>query len=213
MKIKRNIAICMIFSLLGMVPFNVPAETAYYALHDVILDRGSRIDGFIEWTYTPGDFENGSSQFVYLDIPNSVHNQDDLISVIEPSQIEITFDGNVHDDGVDIKIVLLQPLTPFTSSVINTNHAASKYSIGGNGFYDGFFLGGSVVPTNLTLSITSNTPTSASIAWAPDMPGVTVLQETPNLSSNWTDSASGGINPADVTITNNNVMFYRVVTP
>ena len=148
---KKKFMIGMISGLLGMIAFNVHAETAYYALDDVILDRGSRIDGFIIWTYTPGDFENGASQFIYLDIPNSVHNQDDLISIIEPSQIEITFDGNVHDDGVDIKMVLLQPLAPLTSSVINTNHAESKYSIGGNGLYDGFFLGGSVVPTNLTV--------------------------------------------------------------
>jgi hypothetical protein len=208
----KMIMISMISSLLGMAAFNVQAETAYYALHNVILDRGSRIDGFITWTYTAGDFANGTSQFVYLDIPNSVHNQDDLITVVEPSQIEITFDGNAHDDGVDIKMVLLQPLTAFTSSVINTNHAESKYSIGGNSSYDGYFLGGSVVPTNLTLSITEDAAGSASIAWAPDMPGVAVLQETLTLSSNWVDSAGGSTNPVVVPVTTN-AMFYRVVTP
>jgi hypothetical protein len=202
----------MISSLLGMVASEVHAETAYYALHNVILDRGSRIDGFISWTYTTNDFENGTNQFIYLDIPNSEHNQDNLISIIEPSQIEITFDGNVHGDGVDIKLVLLQPLEPLTSSVINTNHTASKYSIGGDGSYDGFFVGGSVVPTNLTLSITEDAAGSASIAWAPDMPGVAVLQETLTLSSNWVDSAGGSTNPVVVPLTSP-AMFYRVVTP
>jgi len=208
----QSILRCMAAFAIGMTVINARAETVYYALHDVILDRGSRIDGFIIWTYTPGDFENGTSDFIYLDIPISVHDQDDLISTIEPSQIEITFDGNVHDDGVDIKMVLIPPLTPTTSSVINTNHTESKYSIGGNGFYDGFFVSGSVVPTNLSLNITNDAPGFLFIAWAPDMPGVAILQETSNLSSNWTDSASGDQNPVAVPITTN-ALFYRVATP
>jgi hypothetical protein len=212
MKTKTPILLCMISGLLGIPVIKAQAETVYYALHNVLLDSDSRIDGFISWTYTAGNFENGTNEFLYLDIPNSVHNQDDLISTIEPSQIEITFDGNVHDDGVDIKMVLLQPLTPFTSSVINTSTNESKYSIGGNGFYEGFFLGGSIVPTNLTLNISEDTPGFVSIAWAPDMPGVAVLQETVNLSSNWVDSASGDSNPVAVPITTNS-MFYRVGIP
>ena len=201
----------MVSCLLGMALLNADAETVYYGLDRVILDDGTRISGVISWNYSPNDFENGIGQFIYLDIPHSGHNQDDLIATIEPSQIEITFDGNVHDDGVDIKIVLLQPLMPLNASVINTNHTESKYSIGGNGFNDGFFLGGRVVPTNLTLRITENEPDLFSIAWAPDMPGVAVLQESPNLASNWMNSASGSINPVDVAITTN-AMFYRVRT-
>ncbi|MDZ8118224.1 hypothetical protein [Pontiella agarivorans] len=187
------------------------AETAYYSLDQVRLDDGTTIDGFVMWTYSPGDFENGVNRFVYLDIPHSEHNQDDLIAAIEPAQIEITFDGNLHDDGVDIKIVLLEPLTPLTSSLIDTNMTASKYSIGGNGFNDGFFLGGRVVPTNLTVNITTNLPGLVSIDWTPELPDIAVLQETPNLFSNWTDAAES-ITPVTVPAAEN-TMFYRVVVP
>jgi hypothetical protein len=95
--------------------------------------------------------------------------------------------------------------------VINTNHAESKYSIGGNGFYDGFFLGGSIVPTNLTLNIIANSSGFISVAWMPDIPGV-VLQETPNLFSNWVNSVSGSTNPIAVPVAAP-ALFYRVGTP
>lgn len=212
MKTKKICMISMIFCLLGVLPFNGYAETVYYSLENVILDDGSRIDGFIKWAYTAGDFENGTSQFVYLDIPHSGHNQDDLVTVVEASQIEITFDGNVHDDGVDIKMVLLPALTPFSSATINTNHTESKYSIGGNGFNDGFFLSGRIVPTNLTLNIMADASGFVAIEWAPDLPGIAVLQEKSNLSSNWVESTTGSTNPVLVSVSTN-AMFYRVVTP
>jgi hypothetical protein len=209
---KKKFMICMISCLFGAVLFYGHAETVYYGLENVTLDDGTQLSGFISWTYTPDNFENGTNQFIYLDIPHSAHNQGDLIATIEPSQIEITFDGNVHDDGVDIKLVLLEPLTPFTFSSIDTNTNESKYSIGGNGGNDGIFLSGRVVPTNLTLNITGNAPDFVFIEWTPDMPGVAVLQETPNLSSNWVESASGIANSIVVPVITN-AMFYRVVTP
>ena len=60
--------------------------------------------------------------------------------------IEITLEGSVHDDGVDITLFLSQPLTPTTSSLIDLAETESKYEIGGNGFHDGFFLSGSISP-------------------------------------------------------------------
>jgi hypothetical protein len=97
----------MAFSFIQLTAVRAPAETVYYVLDNVILDDSKQITGIFSWTYTAGDFENGVSQIFNLDIPHSAHNQDDLITVVEPSQIEITFEGNAHDEGVDIKMVLL----------------------------------------------------------------------------------------------------------
>ncbi len=207
---KSRICLWMVFSLISITAFNAHAETVYYSLDNVILDDGTQMTGIISWSYTIGDFENGVRQFVSLTIPHSSHNQDDLITTIEPAQIEITFDGNAHDDGVDIKLVLTELLAPNASSLINTNKTESKYLIGGNGFNDGFFLGGSISPTNATLSLAPD-PSGFTLSWEPDLPGH-VLQETPSLSTNWVDSASGSTNPVVIPATAP-AMFYRLKKP
>ena len=201
----------MLFGFINLAAFNGSAETAYYSLDNVMLDDGTQMVGVIAWPYTTGDFENGTPYFVSLTIPHSPHDQDDLIATIEVAQIEITFDGNVHGDGVDIKLVLQPDLTPTTSSLINTNVAASKYSIGGDGFNDGYFVSGSISPTNVTLNITPDSDGFVALSWGPDIPGY-VLQETPILSTNWMDSASGSTNPVVIPITAP-AMFYRLANP
>ena len=51
---------------------------------------------------------------------------------------------NARADSVTYALVLLQPLTPTTSALINL--VTSKYEIGGNGFHDGLFLSGRISP-------------------------------------------------------------------
>ena len=204
--------VCALFFLISIAALCAQAETVYYTLDNVILDDGTQMTGFFSWDYTPGDFENGAGQFLSLDIPWTTHDHTDLITTIEPSQIEITFDGNVHDDGVDIKLVLLEPLTPATSSLIDTNTAASKYSIGGNSFHDGFFLSGTVSLTDILLSMPEISSSQITLAWAPEVPGL-VLQETMSLlATNWVNSASGTTNPAVISVAAP-TMFYRLVKP
>ncbi len=188
------------------------AAVVYYTLDYVLLDNGNLMTGIFSWIYTPGDFENGIGQFVALDIPGTTHDKDDLVVTIDATEsIEFSFDGNVHGDGVDIMLVLSEPLTPATSALINTNHAESKYSIGGDGFNEGFFLGGSISPTDILLSIEPASPGFVSVSWTPEVPGR--LQQTPSLlSTNWVNSASGTTNPATIAISAPS-MFYRLVTP
>ncbi len=188
------------------------AAVVYYTLDHVLLDNGNLMTGIFSWIYTPDDFENGVGQFVALDIPGTVHDKDDLVVTIDATEsIEFSFDGNLHDDGVDIMLVLSEPLTPTTSSLINTNHTESKYSIGGNGFNEGFFLGGSISPTDILLSIEPASPGFVSVSWTPEVPGR--LQQTPSLlSTNWVNSASGTTNPAVIFATDP-MMFYRLVMP
>ncbi len=121
------------------------ALSAIYTLENVVLADGTQMTGTFSWTWQPGDFENGVGHFTALDIPHTWHDHTDLETTINIGEsIEIVLDGSVHDDGVDITLVLVQPLTPTTSSPIDLG--LSKYEIGGNGFHDGLFLSGTVAP-------------------------------------------------------------------
>lgn len=136
--------VAMIFAV------DVRAEVVNYSLENVILDdNNSPMTGTFSWTFNAGDFENGVGVFTSLSIPFTLHDHTDLDAAFDIGKsIEITLKGSVHDDGVDITLFLLQPLTPTTSSMIDP--ATSKYEIGGNGFHTGKFLsGGSVAPTSI----------------------------------------------------------------
>jgi len=201
----------MIFSFINVIAFHVHAETVYYSLDNVIMSENSeQMTGIFSWTFT-NEFEKGEGQFISLEIPWTIHDESDLTANIDVTEsIEITLEGSVHDDGVDIMLVLLQPLTPNTSSPINLTNTVSKYEIGGNGFHTGHFLSGSISPTNTTLSITPD-PSGFVLSWGPELPGY-VLQETPSLSSNWLDSASGSTNSVVIPATAP-MMFYRLAKP
>ena len=150
----------MIFSFLILAGAYAQAEVVTYSLNNVILDDNyAQMSGEFSWTYDVGDFENGVGQFTYLDIPFTAHDHTDLNTTIDiGSSIEITLEGSVHDDGVDITLVLLQPLTPTSGSSINL--AQSHFDIGGNGFHAGLFLSGNVLPS--LFSSAQEQPTSPS---------------------------------------------------
>jgi len=146
----KNTMSGMVFSILVMVASHAHAEVVNYSLENVYMaDNFQQISGEFTWTYEVGDFENGVGQFNYLEIPYTAHDQTDLIINIDiGSSIEITLEGNFHDDGVDITLVLLQPLTPTSGSDINL--AQSHYDIGGNGFHAGLFYSGSITPSTFS---------------------------------------------------------------
>jgi len=124
---------------------NVHADTVIYTLDNVFLDDGNQMTGSFSWTYDADEFENGIGQFTALDIPHTAHDHNDLNASFDIGKsIEITLPGSVHDDGVDITLVLAEPLTPTTSSLIDL--LESKYEIGGNGFHTGLFISGSISP-------------------------------------------------------------------
>jgi len=131
---------------------NMHAATVIYTLDNVMLTETDQMTGTFTWTYDVGDFENGSGQFIFLDIPWTSHDHTDLLATFDiGGSIEITLEGSVHDDGVDIKLVLEQPLTPTMSSLLalgvdELGVAQSKYEIGGNGFHTGLIQSGSISP-------------------------------------------------------------------
>ena len=141
----KNICFWMICGFIFVAAFNARAATVNYTLENVILDDNMQMTGTFSWTFDIGDFENGVGQFTFLEVPHTSHDHTDLNATIDVGQsIEITLPGSTHYDGVDITLVLLQALTPTTSSSINL--ILSKYEIGGNGFHDGLFLSGLISP-------------------------------------------------------------------
>jgi hypothetical protein len=218
MKTNRTLFFKLLLMGLFLTASAVHAERIYYALNNVwFLKEGSttnlqQMRGYFSWTYTVGDFENGTGVFHCLDIPGTAHDHTDLLATIEPGSTEITLDANVHDDGVDITFKFLTPLSPTGTSVINTEAvpAVSKFDIGGNGFYAGDIISGNVAPFEFKLNINSITPTSVEVFWTPAYPGC-VLQESPSLNpTSWVDTADG--NPLGVNTTAPR-MFYQLVLP
>ena len=169
--------------------------------------------GIFSWTYPVGDFANGTGQFIALDIPYTTHDETDLDANIDVTQlIEITLPGSVHDDGVDISLVLASPLSPTNSAPLVLGAGESKYEIGGNGFHTGLFISGRVSPIIPKLQITMNDPGMATLSWAPDLPGYTLEQSTDLVESNWTNAASGSTNPADFNLAMPE-MFFKLRGP
>jgi hypothetical protein len=204
-----------VWCALGLMGCQAIAEKIYYSLDNVLfLKEGTTTDlqqmhGYFTWTYTQGDFENGTGVFLYLDIPETTHDHTDLTATVDTNSIEFTLTANTDSDGVDISLKLLNSLTPDGPATIDTG--SSSFDIGGDGFYKGTLSSGHVTPFEFELSIQSTTPTTASVSWTPDYPGAGVLQESPTLAPTaWANAASG--NPRSVNTTAPQ-MFYQLVLP
>ena len=142
-----NKTLALLTCIYSMASLDTQADTVFYTLQNVTLTGNKSMSGTFSWTYDVGDFENGVGQFTYLDIPWTSHDHTDLKASFDIGKsIEITLEGSVHDDGVDITLVLAQPLSPTTSSLLALGSGQSKYEIGGNGFHDGLFQSGSISP-------------------------------------------------------------------
>ena len=193
------------------------AETLYYALDNVFfLKEGTttnlqQMHGYFAWNYTPGDFENGTGELLYVDIPGTAHGIEDLIVTIEVGGIEISLDGSFHDDGVDVALKFLTDLSPTASSAIDTDPASSKFDIGGNGFYRGTIASGSVVPFEFTLSITHPLSTTIRVTWTPSYPWCILEQSATLTPGSWIDPGASSPSDQDITVTSK--MFYRLSVP
>lgn len=147
MDTAKSVCFRVVLGFIIVTASDACAATVNYTLDNVILAGagGRQMTGTFSWTFDIDDFENGVGEFSSLVIPYTVHDHTDLNVTFDiGSSIEITLEGSVHDDGVDITLFLLQPLTPTTSSSMDL--VRSKYEIGGNGFHDGVFLRGSIAP-------------------------------------------------------------------
>ncbi|MBT3202352.1 MAG: PEP-CTERM sorting domain-containing protein [Phycisphaerales bacterium] len=141
--------ICVVCVVVVVGGSGVRATTVDYRLDNVIMDSGgARLTGEFSWTFGE-EFEDGEGIFTSLSVPFTAHGLTDLETTIDiGGSIEITFPGNFHDDGVDVTLFFIHPLTAITTASVDLGR--SKYDIGGNGFHAGGFLNGLISQTDHT---------------------------------------------------------------
>lgn len=126
--------------------------TVTYSLEDLWLlpdtshpgQSAQQMTGTFEWNYMIGDFENGSGQFLTMDMPWWGTDVGSLDVNIETGSIEFTLPGNWHDLGVDVTLHFLTPLVPAQAVSIDT--VRSKFEIQRGISHQGHVISGSAVP-------------------------------------------------------------------
>jgi hypothetical protein len=141
----KKFFLCVISTLL-FTAFQAHSDTATFTFDHMLLEDGNQITGKFTWVYSADDFEGGSGTFSELDIPYTNYSfADDNLSIdIQTDFIEISGNGDFHDEGLDISIVLSQPFAPNQSVPLDLSQ--SFFECCGNGFEDQPFSGGSISP-------------------------------------------------------------------
>ena len=139
----KKFFLCVISTLL-FTAFQAHSDTATFTLNNLILEDGEQITGKFTWEFTADDFEGGSGTFTELQIPHTNYSlaEDNLSIGIETSFIEISGNGDFHDEGLDITIRLLEPFTTSQSAQLDVSQ--SFFECCGNGFEDQPFTSGSI---------------------------------------------------------------------
>ncbi|HHJ38952.1 MAG TPA: hypothetical protein ENJ86_05765 [Methylothermaceae bacterium] len=136
-----------------LVTCSAQAATVSYFLDNVVTTHGKTMTGTFEWTYQPGDFENGSGQFSQLGIPGYGSDLDPLSITIAPDSIEFSLKQSFHNKNLDINLRLKGSFTSAHGANIDLGQDAngnyhSKFSVSGFGAsgYSGGFKSGAITP-------------------------------------------------------------------
>ena len=122
----------------------IQAATADYILDNVMQDNGKQMTGSFRWTYTEGDFENGTGLFTDLFIPGHGTDIDALtINFDITKSIEFSLTANVHGGGVNVTLFMDSPLAPTQAAPLDL--IRSSYEIE-SGDQRGGFVSGIIVP-------------------------------------------------------------------
>lgn len=103
--------------------------------------------GSFTWTFSPDDFENGSGQFLAVDIPWYGTDLQGLDVTFNVDSIELTLAANLHDHGLDITIRFLQDLSPAAAAAIDPILSSFDVEVGIS--HKGHIVSGSAVPRGL----------------------------------------------------------------
>ncbi|MBL1217041.1 MAG: hypothetical protein D8M59_06040 [Planctomycetes bacterium] len=145
-------------------------RTVRYDLDNVWLDpdishpweQPQQMLGTFEWTYQDGDFENGTGQFLALDIPWYGSDFSDLTINIGLSEIEMSLQGSFHDLGLDLTLFLLEPLSINAASPIDT--VRSVFEIQRGVSHQGHVISGSIIPVpQFNLSVAGTCPSAVQL--------------------------------------------------
>lgn len=121
-------------------------------------DPPVQMTGTFRWTYPAGQFENGSGEFLNLNIPWYGTDIPGLIINIDLPSIEFVKRPPVTNVDVDLMMFFLSDLDPVQPAVINP--ATSIFEVQAFGVpHQGHLISGAVVPdAPLSLSIAGNCP-------------------------------------------------------
>jgi hypothetical protein len=127
----------------------IQTRVTTFSLEDIWLDPDitrpgtppQQLTGTFEWTYTVGDFENGSGQFLDVYVPWFGSDMQNLVFTIDLDSIEITMNGSYHGLGVDVTVKTLTDLDPNVPAVVDTANSSFHIEAGD---YRGHMISGSV---------------------------------------------------------------------
>ncbi len=157
----------VLIGLLTSAPALAQTATVNYVLQDVWLDPDTThpweppqlMTGTIAWTYTVGDFDNGSGTFTTLSLPWHNGNGPALAWTIGVDQIEVTMPGNWHNWGADVSLKLVPVLAPGQAAGVEL--VFSKFEIEASGVVrKGHMLSGDIVPEAPVAYCTAGTSAS-----------------------------------------------------
>jgi len=100
--------------------------------------------GSFDWTYTPGDFENGTGTLLSANIPWWGSGISTLNANIDVDTIELTFPGNVHGLGFDLTLRFLEAFTPSQASTVDVTRSNFDIEVGIS--HKGHAISGSAIP-------------------------------------------------------------------
>jgi Bacterial Ig domain/Thrombospondin type 3 repeat len=129
----------------------IPITQVVYTLDNLMMEGADgQMTGTFIWSYPQGDdFANGTAQFTEINIPGFGTDLNALsINFDMVSGIEITLLNNTNNQGIDIKLNFVTPLSPTLSTPIDTSGTAttSTYNIEAAGFLSGSFVSGTILP-------------------------------------------------------------------
>jgi hypothetical protein len=159
-----------ILSLLLLLVLAAPAaaqtNTIVYTLDNVWLDPDishswggtpKQMTGQFEWTYDVGDFENGTGEMLWVNIPWFGSNLAEMIITIETGSMEFSLNGNWHNRGLDVNLKYVNSFTETSAAIIDTQ--LSSFDIEAGGIYKGHVVSGRVMPDpGLLLNLSGSCP-------------------------------------------------------
>lgn len=100
-----------------------------------------QMTGTFQWTYTVGDFDNGSGEFLDIYVPWFGSDMQNLVFTVDLDSIEITMNGSYHGLGVDVILRMTSDLSLDTPALTDTVNSSFHIE---NGNYRGHMTSGSV---------------------------------------------------------------------
>lgn len=150
----------VLFGALFCQAAHAQTATVRYHLEDLWLlpdishpnGQARQMTGEFEWTYTVGDFENGSGQFTWVDIPWFGSDMNKMVITMDVGSIEFSLNGNWHQLGLEVSLHFVEDLAPNQEVAIDL--ARSKFQIENGTTTEGHIVSGSCAPeAQLALSI------------------------------------------------------------